>query len=86
MDNPNQKLPNGQFFHIKELYAFIAKDKEGNEGIMGFRSSTGDWMPFIGADIQRVEHLKTFADRIAKQIGVPYEIRYFTIKDGGTWP
>ncbi len=74
----NQKLANGQFLRITELYAFIAKDKDGHEGIMGFRGPDGAWMPMIGADIERVEHLKAVADKLAA--GQKYEIRYFTQK------
>lgn len=77
MTNSNHKLANGQFLRITELYAFIAKDKEGNEGIMGF-SNGGQMMPLIGADIDRVESLKPIADRIAALNGIEYELRYFT--------
>lgn len=64
---------------ITELYAFVATDPDGSEGIMAFRS--GDhWMPMIGADLARVESLRPLADRIAKATGQQYEIRYFTRK------
>ena len=66
---------------ITELFAFIAKDKEGNEGIMGalLRNANGDpeWLPFIVADIARVEAIKPIANDIKKKTGQDYEIRYF---------
>lgn len=73
----NNKLANGQFLRITEIYAFISKDKEGHEGIMGFNSPNG-WMPMIGADIERVDQLVPIADKIAGMSGQKYEIRYFT--------
>lgn len=69
----NHKLKNGQFLKITELYAFIAKDKNGHEGIMGIRNSKGEWMPLIGADVEMVEKLKPIADKM----GAQYELRYF---------
>lgn len=70
------KLENGRFLRITELYAFVSVDKSG-EGIMGIQMPNGDWMPLIGADVERVESIKPFADKIAAQMNVPYEIRYF---------
>lgn len=71
----NQKLPNKRFLKIEEIYAFIAEDGAG-EGIMGFTTPDGRSIPMIGADLERVNQLKPIADAA----GVPYEIRYFTVK------
>lgn len=61
---------------IKELYAFVAIDEDGDEGIMGMQ--TGDtWMPLIGSDMPRVESLKPIAEEISRQTNTPYEIRHF---------
>lgn len=76
----NQKLANGQFLRITELYAFVAKDENGHEGIMAFQTPEGVYMPLIGADIERVHYLKPLADKVAAQSGKQYEIRYFTQK------
>jgi len=70
------KLENGRFLKITELYAFVSKDKDGNEGLLGFRSHEG-WMPMVGADVERVESLIPLANEIKKRSGVDYEIRYF---------
>ncbi len=75
----NTKLKNGQYLRIVELYAFVAKDKDGHEGIMGFKN--GDqWFPMIGADIDRVDSLIPIADKISAVTGQQYEIRYFVPK------
>ena len=64
---------------INELYAFISNDKEG-EGIIGMKSPNGDWIPFIGSDLERVKSLKLLADKICKEYKKTYEIRYFVRK------
>lgn len=74
----NHKLEDGQFLRITELYAFIAVDPKGHEGIMGFQTIDGKWMPMIGADIAMVDKLTPIADQITKDTGMPYELRYFT--------
>ena len=75
----NQKLENGQYLRITEIFAFVAKDKDGHEGIMGFKGPDG-WMPLIGADLERVDQLVPIADKITTSTGQKYEIRYFTQK------
>jgi hypothetical protein len=49
---------------IEEMFAFVATDKDG-EGVIGMQMPDGAWMPFVGADMERVESLK----KMAKQIG-----------------
>lgn len=65
---------------IKELFAFVITDEQGDEGIMGFKISDG-WLPMVGADMERVDCLRPIADMIAKQSDKTYEIRHF-ISDG----
>lgn len=71
------KLSNGRFSKITEIFAFISKDKEGTEGILGIKGLDGIWIPLIGADLERVESLIPAAETIKKITGVDYEIRYF---------
>jgi len=74
------KLQNGRFLRITEIYAFVSKDKDGNEGIMGAMQNNGTMMPLIGADIERVDSLIPIANRIKELTGIDYEIRYFIQK------
>lgn len=73
----NKKLENGRFLKIEKLYAFVSKDKDGNEGVMAMQKPSGVWLPLIGADMKRVDSLKPIADEIAKVSGMDYEIREF---------
>lgn len=72
----NIKLENTRFLKITELYAFIAKEKDGSEGLMAFQAY-GSWIPMVGADLERVDILIPIADKISRQEGFNYEIRYF---------
>jgi hypothetical protein len=63
---------------ITELYAFIAVDADGDEGITGFCAADGTWMPLIGADMARVGHLRPIAQLIADATGATIELRYFS--------
>lgn len=74
------RLANGQFLRITEIYAFIAKDEQGHEGVMGFSDRNGNMMPMIGADVDRVDSLIPMANKISEMTGQKYEIRYFTQK------
>lgn len=71
------KLENGRFLRITELFAFVSKDSNGHEGVMGFQNHEGIFIPMIGADIERVDSLVPIADMIKEKNGIDYEIRYF---------
>ena len=71
------RLENGRFLRITEIFAFISKDKDGNEGIMGAMTNEGTMMPLIGADVDRVDSLFPVANKIKEITGIDYEIRYF---------
>ena len=65
---------------ITELFAFVVTHTDGDEGIIAMKM--GDTMfPFIGADQERVEQLKPLAETIAKNAGLPLELRYFVPKE-----
>ena len=56
---------------ITELYCFVSVD-EGGEGIVGQLMdlpSGRSFMPFVCADIERMESLKPFAKAIARATG-----------------
>lgn len=74
------RLKNNRFLKITEIFAFVSKDKNGNEGIMGAMMNNGTWMPLIGADQERVDSLIPVADKIKQITGMDYEIRYFIQK------
>jgi hypothetical protein len=45
------------------------------------RMPDGAWMPFIGADMARVESLRPLAKDLAKAAGVEYKILRFVVEE-----
>ena len=64
---------------LKELYAFVADDKDG-EGVMAMRRGQ-DWMPLIGADLERVKYLVPAAKEIARASRTKFRILLFNNRE-----
>lgn len=65
---------------IVEMYAFVATDKDENdEGIMAYFDGKS-WMPMVGSDMERVESLRPFADKLSQIAGKPYKILKFVLE------
>lgn len=57
-------------FKIETIHAFISEDEDGQEGIIGMKSPVdGSWLPFIGADEERIKSLLPLAKQIKQQAG-----------------
>lgn len=67
---------------ITTLYAFIARDKDGNEGVAAFFPPGGDIaMPLVGADLARIELLMPIANLLATVSGQTLHLYHFTQRD-----
>lgn len=66
---------------INEMYAFICEDKgPDDEGIVGM--SVGSWiMPLVGADMDRVNSLLTYARDISRATGKKIKLIRFTDRE-----
>ena len=64
---------------IDRMYAFVAEDNgPADEGLMAFIApGTGQWMPMVGADLDRIQSLIPMAELIAKQTGKPFKVLLF---------
>jgi hypothetical protein len=62
---------------VTEMFAFIAEDEKGDEGVMAFHTPQQGWMPLVGADIERVSSLIPYAKRMSQ--GKPYKILHFKL-------
>lgn len=66
---------------IEEMYAFITEDTgPDDEGIIGMNTPQG-WMPFVGADMARVESLRPLVLQIAKDLGKEVKLLHFTKRE-----
>ena len=61
---------------IEKMYAFVAKNEDGDEGVMAFRAKDA-WMPMVGADFKRIESLLPVAKDVAKANGINFRIMQF---------
>lgn len=67
--------------NIETLYAFIVRDDDGTEGIVGSLMPDGRWMPLVGADTKRIESLEPFAQEAADATGKTIQIVHFTKRE-----
>ena len=66
---------------ITEMFAFICEDKgPGDEGVVAMKVGS-QWMPLVGADIDRVKSLKPFALDIQKATGKKVKLVHFTNRE-----
>ncbi len=61
---------------IEEMFAFVALDADGSEGVTAFRTGTS-WMPMVGADVTRVEQLMPKAQAVANLTGKTIKVLKF---------
>jgi len=64
---------------VTELFAFIAEEEPGEEGVMGVMVN-GTWTPLIGADMNRIHSLKPIADQISEASRLPYKLLHFKLE------
>lgn len=70
----------GQLY-IGTLFAFIATDADGSEGITAFEGPDGVMYPMVGADMERVDDLKPIAQAIAKASDTPIHLVRFSKRE-----
>lgn len=66
---------------IDNLYAWIATEPDGGEGLCGAQIYGLGWAALVGADRERIESLRPFAEIIARDSGYPISLKVF---GGGT--
>jgi hypothetical protein len=62
--------------HIDGLWAFLAVDDDGDEGLCGFVSE-GMWVAMVAADETRVRALRDFARAVAVSSNRPVRLVHF---------
>jgi hypothetical protein len=65
---------------IKEIFAFVHTEDNGQEGVVAFLDTTGAWVPMIGADPKRVESLRPMAERTARATGKSITLARFVTR------
>ena len=62
---------------VNHMWAFLAVDDEGNEGIVAARLE-GTWFPLIAADEERLEQLRSVARHTAAIVKKQVQLVKFT--------
>lgn len=65
-------------FVVDELFAFVAVDDDGDEGVMAALMG-GTWYPLVAADLIRVQQFAPLANAAAKETGVEYKLKHFKL-------
>jgi len=65
-DNGEQPFP-----RIEEMWAWLSTDPSDGEGVIGYRTGDGWWMPLMGADRERIESYRWHADLCRRATGRP---------------
>lgn len=61
---------------IDKLYAWVATEADGGEGIVGVMTPIG-MVPAIGADRARIESYRAQVKIVAAQMGTPVSLKLF---------
>jgi len=65
---------------IEQMFAFIATDEKGDEGVCGFKGGDG-WIPMVGADMAMVDKLRPIARMTAISTKTPIKLCVFTKRE-----
>jgi hypothetical protein len=66
--------------HIGAMWAFLAIDSDGDEGVCAFKGPT-TWMPMVAADEKRLSSLRQMAQKLANERGVTIRLVKFTARE-----
>ena len=61
-------------FRITEIYAVVATDEDGVEGVVAITTPSGGAMPLIAADEARLKNIVPAARSIARLTGHTYKL------------
>lgn len=76
---PSPKQPG---FRISEITLFTTIGDDDEEGVVGFLTAEGTWMPMVAADMTRLAQLRDKAAWIAKTTGKTVMERAFVPEPG----
>lgn len=66
--------PSGKQLVIEELFAYVVIDHDGSEGVPSFQASPVLHLPMMGADLERADQIREWAQLVADQIEKPVHL------------
>ena len=76
----NDKLNNGRFLRINEVFAFVAIHPDGSEDIIAFSEPGVGQFPLIGADFELIDIIIPILSKRCKN--KRYEVRVYSLNRG----
>jgi hypothetical protein len=74
-DKPDWKPGNG--LKIERIYAWVAEEPDGGEGVVASQIPGVGWVPLIGADRSRIESYRERAAAVARGTGCKVRLKLF---------
>ena len=53
---------------IEKLYAWVAEEQNGSQGVIAYLASGNMQLPLVGADKERIESFREYAEQVAAQL------------------
>lgn len=71
----------GLGYVIQEMWAWLSIHEDGDEGVIGYYNpDMGGWMPLVGADRERIESFRAYANQAATLSGKPVVLARFSVR------
>ena len=67
-------------YRITSLWAFTSVDTDGTEGIVGMTVPGLGMVPLVGADLARIDSLRSYAQTVATATGLPVTLSHFSVR------
>ena len=77
MANEKEQEP----YAMQEVYAFVTKDREGNEGVVTIINPTGQMQPLIAFDDAQLDLMKGASQQIANETKQDIKMLKFTARE-----
>lgn len=66
---------------VKELYALVATDPQGNEGVAVVQVEGGVPIPLVAETREVIEQYRPFAAKLAQTFGKPVIVSRFSVRE-----
>lgn len=67
-------------FQVVQLWAFLSVGDDGEEGLIGASTPSGAFVPFVAADLARMEAVKQMAIEIARKHAATIRLVRFNLR------
>jgi hypothetical protein len=73
-------VPGKMNLRIEALYAWVVEEPEGGEGLPVI-NVRGHTMPLVGADLDRIKSMRSFAEKTRRETGWPVRLVRFGARE-----